>query len=83
MPSLIFLLVFRKVKQRWQERPRRIRTIEDRQGYMHRYSHEDLDNSPSFIGNPSCRFNAHSPYIRCAVNPSGPCKNCPHYERKK
>ena len=83
MPSLIFLFVFRTVKQRWQERLRRIRTIADRQRYTYRSSFEDLDNPPSFIGDLSCRFNAHSPYIRCAVNPSGPCENCPHYEQKK
>ncbi|MFT0796536.1 DUF6464 family protein [Synechococcus sp. H70.1] len=32
------------------------------------------------LGDPSCRFNAHSPLLRCAVNPSGPCQGCPHYE---
>ena len=34
------------------------------------------------IGDPSCRFNAHSSYLRCAVNPSGPCETCPHYQSK-
>jgi hypothetical protein len=28
------------------------------------------------IGDASCRFNAHSELIRCAVNPSGPCQGC-------
>src|SRR5690348_6653839 len=32
------------------------------------------------IGDIACRNNARSPYIRCAVNPSGPCKNCQSYE---
>ncbi len=36
----------------------------------------------SYIGNPRCRFNAHSPYLRCAINPSGPCENCPDYQAK-
>jgi hypothetical protein len=36
-----------------------------------------------FIGDISCRFNAHSPYLRCAVNPSGPCENCSYYDPKK
>ncbi|MBD2151162.1 hypothetical protein H6F44_13675 [Pseudanabaena sp. FACHB-1277] len=31
------------------------------------------------IGKVSCQYNARSPYIRCAVNPDGPCDNCRHY----
>jgi hypothetical protein len=33
-----------------------------------------------FCGDTSCRFNAHSPFLRCAVNPEGPCQGCPFYE---
>jgi hypothetical protein len=32
------------------------------------------------IGDASCRFNAHSEIIRCAVNPEGPCDRCRFYE---
>lgn len=32
------------------------------------------------MGDLTCRFNARSHYIRCAVNPQGPCQACPHYE---
>jgi hypothetical protein len=32
------------------------------------------------IGKVSCKYNARSPYIRCAVNPNGPCEGCRHYE---
>ncbi|MFZ0408828.1 MAG: DUF6464 family protein [Cyanobium sp.] len=31
------------------------------------------------IGDPSCRFNARSPLLRCAVMPDGPCECCSHY----
>jgi len=31
------------------------------------------------IGDPSCRFNARSPLLRCAVLPDGPCERCSHY----
>jgi hypothetical protein len=31
------------------------------------------------IGDPSCRFNARSPLLRCAVLPEGPCACCAHY----
>ena len=31
------------------------------------------------IGDPSCRFNARSPLLRCAVLPDGPCERCSHF----
>jgi hypothetical protein len=32
------------------------------------------------VGDISCRYNARSPHLRCAINPSGPCGTCYHYE---
>jgi hypothetical protein len=32
------------------------------------------------IGDSSCAFNARSPHLRCAVNPTGPCTDCRFYE---
>ncbi len=32
------------------------------------------------IGDATCRFNAHSELIRCAVNPVGPCQACRCFE---
>ncbi|MEM8602367.1 MAG: DUF6464 family protein [Cyanobacteria bacterium P01_H01_bin.121] len=32
------------------------------------------------IGDLSCRYNARSPLLRCAINPLGPCKGCHVYE---
>ncbi|MEM9772335.1 MAG: DUF6464 family protein [Cyanobacteria bacterium P01_D01_bin.73] len=32
------------------------------------------------IGDISCQFNGRSPYLRCAVNPDGPCANCRSYQ---
>jgi hypothetical protein len=34
------------------------------------------------IGDISCRYNACSPYIRCAVNPGGLCEGCRQYQDK-
>lgn len=31
------------------------------------------------IGDISCCYNARSPYLRCTVNPLGPCKTCRDY----
>ncbi len=33
------------------------------------------------IGDVSCRFNARSEILRCAVNPEGPCQGCRGYEQ--
>lgn len=32
------------------------------------------------IGDLSCRYNARSEVLRCAVNPDGPCEDCAHYQ---
>jgi len=32
------------------------------------------------IGDFSCQMNARSPYLRCAMNPCGPCDGCQFYE---
>jgi hypothetical protein len=32
------------------------------------------------IGDASCRFNARSELIRCAIDPDGPCDGCRSYE---
>ena len=37
-----------------------------------------LWNGGWVIGDPSCRFNARSPLLRCAVLPQGPCERCLH-----
>ncbi|MDB9528680.1 DUF6464 family protein [Oscillatoria sp. CS-180] len=35
------------------------------------------------LGDASCRYNAHSELVRCAVNPEGPCSICDHYARRE
>jgi Family of unknown function (DUF6464) len=35
------------------------------------------------IGDFTCCFNARSSYLRCAVNPSGPCHDCSYYQPKE
>lgn len=32
------------------------------------------------IGDITCEYNARSNYLRCAINPDGPCKDCMHYK---
>jgi Family of unknown function (DUF6464) len=86
LPSLVYLLIFRKVKRQWRSRLRRARliTIDDCRDSLPSYYNGDRSSEATryFIGDTSCLYNAHSPYMRCAVNPSGPCKNCSHYQQK-
>ncbi len=39
-----------------------------------------IDGFGYVIGKVSCKYNARSPYIRCAINPCGPCQDCRHYD---
>ena len=32
------------------------------------------------LGNPNCIHNAQSPFLRCAINPLGPCEGCLEFE---
>ncbi len=51
--------------------------------WRHRISRFDPAEFPAtYIGDPSCRYNALSPQLRCAVNPHGPCEGCKDYESK-
>jgi hypothetical protein len=86
LPSLVYLLIFRKVKRQWRSRLRRARimTVDNCQDSLPGYYNGDrsFEATRYFIGDTTCQYNAHSPYMRCAVNPSGPCKNCSHYQQK-
>ena len=95
LPSLVYLLIFKKAKKRWQARLRRAHNLTAYQyGYRSRLnrtrSYGNDTNSlrdrrrpvtKYFIGDTTCLNNAHSPYIRCAINPEGPCDECAHYEK--
>jgi Family of unknown function (DUF6464) len=55
--------------------------------YPHTYKRIPRDPEEQYIegigyiiGDVSCKYNARSPYMRCAVNPSGLCEGCrDHY----
>lgn len=42
-----------------------------------------LEGVGYLVGDISCQYNARSGYIRCAVNPSGPCDGCRFYEQRE
>lgn len=87
LPSLISLWVIRKTHLRSRLRLRQaamnfsavqarqnVRPVESDRYY--------LEGVGYLIGDISCKFNARSGYMRCAVNPDGPCNGCRHYEPK-
>ncbi|NET48237.1 MAG: pentapeptide repeat-containing protein [Merismopedia sp. SIO2A8] len=37
-------------------------------------------SAPDSIGNIDCFYNARSPFLQCAINPSGSCDSCPDFE---
>jgi hypothetical protein len=41
-----------------------------------------IDGMGYMIGDITCDLNARSPYLRCAVNPMGPCDGCSAYAPK-
>jgi hypothetical protein len=48
-----------------------------------RQPERSLSNGRWVLGDNTCRFNAQSELIRCAVNPEGPCAGCRFYEPKR
>ncbi len=95
LPSLVYLLIVQKAKKRWQSRLRRSQINAYHYNYRNRLRRNFYDDSDDyypltdrrrsvtkyFIGDTTCVNNAKSPYIRCAINPDGPCDECQHYEK--
>ena len=90
LPSLFSLWLMRKNRARTrtllrraavtsfprQPRSQNDRRIDNRDRYY-------LDGVGYLIGDISCEYNARCGYLRCAVNPSGPCDGCRFYEERK
>jgi len=87
MPSLLSVWVMRKTQARTRAKLRQATiapVVRQRQTTTplppDRYY---LEGVGYLIGDISCRFNARSNYIRCAVNPEGPCQDCRYYESQE
>lgn len=75
----------RKMRSRTRDRIHTaINVSANRLGNTHPYlSTQDyhyVEGLGYMVGDLTCKFNARSAYLRCAINPSGPCKGCPHYQ---
>ena len=66
--------------RRLERRPRRVSGIRHQNAAVPEFRY--IEGVGYMIGDLSCEFNAKSPYIRCAVNPAGPCKGCRAYQAK-
>ncbi len=87
LPSLISLWMIRKTQRsrlRSRQAAMNFPVVQGRQNLRpvegDRYY---LEGVGYLIGDISCKFNARSGYVRCAVNPAGPCNGCRHYEPKE
>jgi hypothetical protein len=87
LPSLFSLWMIRKSHLRREMLMRQAAMSFPRtQGQNSRLGSSDryyLQGVGYLIGDISCRYNAKSGYVRCAVNPSGPCEGCRYYEPRE
>jgi Family of unknown function (DUF6464) len=93
LPSLFSLWVIRKAAFRTRERMRQAANTFNNGTFTNgrripyqRPLESDryyLEGVGYLIGDISCKYNARSGYVRCAVNPSGPCEGCRFYESKE
>jgi hypothetical protein len=77
LPSLVSLVLLRRLALRSEAMLRRAAAWVPP---IPRRMPPELSAWDRVIGNPLCRFNARSPYLRCAINPFGPCLECSSYE---
>ncbi len=91
LPSLFSLWLMRKNRASSRERllraaARRFPRQPRNQNHHHRIDNPDryyLEGVGYLVGDISCEYNARCGYLRCAVNPSGPCDGCRFYEERK
>lgn len=88
LPSLFSLWMIRKsyLQREMQMRQAAMSFPRTQLGQNSRLASSDryyLEGVGYLIGDISCRYNAKSGYVRCAVNPSGPCEGCRYYEPRE
>lgn len=99
LPSLLSLWLMRKTEARTRSRFRRAaaRIYPVGRVQENSVSHDSdcversafmgdryyLEGVGYLVGDISCQFNARSGYLRCAVNPSGPCEGCRLYQARE
>ena len=85
-PPILSLWMMRRAKERMEARLLAVRQQSFVRVSPRNHLPPDqyyLDGVGYLIGDITCQFNARSAYIRCAINPSGPCEQCCHYQPKE
>jgi Family of unknown function (DUF6464) len=80
-PTLAFLFI-RRAEKRAQARLRSAMAAAERrqlQRFQLPTEHQYVEGIGYCIGDFTCRYNARSAQLRCAVNPAGPCQSCSSY----
>ena len=90
LPSLFSLWLMRKNRARTRTLLRRAAVTsfptEHSRSQNHQIDNRDryyLEGVGYLVGDISCQYNARSGYLRCAVNPSGPCHSCRFYAARE
>jgi Family of unknown function (DUF6464) len=88
LPSVFSLWVIRKSQLRTRTRLRQAATNFSRMRIQQNIRPVEgdryyLEGVGYLIGDISCKFNARSGYLRCAINPNGPCQDCRYYESRE
>ncbi|MDX2231965.1 MAG: DUF6464 family protein [Leptolyngbyaceae cyanobacterium bins.349] len=68
----------RRYHQTFEETP--ILITRSLQSHLQAQDYHYVEGLGYIVGDLSCQYNARSPHLRCAVNPSGPCQGCLLYE---
>ncbi|MEP0869523.1 DUF6464 family protein [Trichocoleus desertorum AS-A10] len=84
LPPLLSLWLLQRAETRAQNRLRAAMVAAERRSLqnLRRASSDQryVEGMGLLTGDITCRFNARSAHLRCAVNPLGPCQDCRYYE---
>ncbi|MGD1712985.1 DUF6464 family protein [Dapis sp. BLCC M172] len=82
-PCLVSLWIIHKFKARTRDRLNSARlavNYREITGLSSQPEQRYIEGVGYIIGDITCKFNARSSQVRCAVNPLGPCKGCRDYQ---
>ena len=82
-PCLVSLWILHNFKAKTTQRLNSVRLVVNYREITARSSQPEqqyIEGVGYIIGDLTCKFNARSSHIRCAVNPLGPCKGCRDYQ---
>ncbi|MGB3265350.1 MAG: DUF6464 family protein [Microcoleus sp.] len=85
VPSLLSLWVMRSAERQARDRIAAVRLALANRSLPNQLATVDrtyVEGLGYPIGDITCEYNARSNYIRCAVNPAGPCLDCRYYQAR-